>query len=124
MTRGAILVVEDDRDIRDSILEILTDNGYDTLAAANGKEALESMRAANPTPSLVLLDLMMPVMDGVTFRAEQRSDPQLKNVPVVVLTAHARGEQIAAELESSGFLQKPIALDDLLEMVERFAAPA
>lgn len=124
MPRGPVLVVEDDRDIRDSILEILADNGYETLAAANGKEALDSMRAADPAPSLVLLDLMMPVMDGVTFRSEQRNDPQLKNVPVVVLTAHARGEQIAAELESSGFLQKPIALDELLEMVERFAAPA
>jgi CheY-like chemotaxis protein len=122
MPRGPVLVVEDDRDIRDSILEILADNGYSTLAAANGKEALDFMRAADPAPSLVLLDLMMPVMDGVTFRSEQRTDPQLMNVPVVVLSAHARGEQIAAELETSGFLQKPIALDDLLEMVERFAA--
>jgi CheY-like chemotaxis protein len=118
--RGTVLLVEDDDDVRNAILEVLEDNGYRVVGAANGKDALDAIRTTSLKPALVLLDLMMPVMDGPTFRAAQRDDPTLESIPVVVLTAHPRGEETAANLYAAGFLRKPISLEKLLATVGRF----
>ena len=117
---GAVLVVEDDADIRTALIEVLADQGFRTTGAANGREALALLRGAAEKPKLVLLDLMMPVMDGEAFRSAQLTDPALKDIPVVVLTAHPRGEDTAARMHVSGFLQKPIALERLLAAVEEY----
>lgn len=82
-----IMVVEDDADVLDVIALTLEDHGYSVLVAANGRQALDKLRAAEHRPALILLDLMMPVMDGRQFREAQRRDPALADVPVVLLSA-------------------------------------
>jgi CheY-like chemotaxis protein len=118
-----VLVVEDDRDVRDSILEVLEDNQYHPVAASNGQEGLKALRDAGCKPCLILLDLMMPVMDGWGFRAAQKSDTELGSIPVVVLTAHASAQQTAQEMEAAGFLKKPVRLEALLDTVQRYCRP-
>jgi CheY-like chemotaxis protein len=115
-----VLVVEDDDAIREVVAETLTDEGYRVSVAGHGVEALEKMRATDALPGLILLDLMMPVMDGRTFRDEQLKDPRVAGVPVVLMTADARATEMASELAASGVLRKPVALRDLFAAVERY----
>jgi len=113
-----VLVVEDDVDIRATICEALEDNGYKAVPAANGLEALAYLRSDGEKPCLILLDLMMPVMDGQTFRAEQRADAALANIPVVVISAYRDVERYATELAAE-CLPKPVRLETLLETARR-----
>ena len=115
-----VLVVEDDQEVRDAIAEVLADSEYKPLSASNGAEALERLRAAVQRPCLILLDVMMPTMDGWEFRAEQRRDPTVKDIPVVLLSAHTDVKAAAAQMQVEGFLAKPVAIEKLLATVERF----
>ncbi len=115
-----VLVVEDDPDISDAIAQVLEDHDYVAKVAENGATALAQLRASEHKPCVILLDLMMPVMDGVRFRTLQRDDPSLRSIPVVVLSAHARAGAIAQELDAAGFIGKPVELVDLLATVRRF----
>ena len=117
-----VLVVEDDRDVREAIAEVLADSRYVALHAANGAEALQRLRSAPVRPCVILLDVMMPTMDGWQFRAEQQRDPSVKDIPVVVLSAHSDASEAAAKMEAAGYLTKPVALETLLGVVERFCA--
>jgi CheY-like chemotaxis protein len=117
-----VLVIEDDGDIRDTIAELLEERNYRPMLAPNGAAALVELRAVGTKPCLILLDVMMPVMDGRTFRAEQQTDPLLNDIPVVVLSAHADASAAAVEMKANGFLKKPIDLGRLLETVDRFCA--
>ncbi len=112
-----ILLVEDDEDVRGALAALLVGEGYEVVEAAHGAEALERLRASNFC--LILLDLMMPVMNGWQFRAEQLKDPALASVPVGVVTADNGAAQKAAEVGAVGYLLKPIELPDLLAHVER-----
>ncbi len=113
-----ILIVEDDLDIRDALREILEDEGYDACEAANGAEALEVLDHV-PKPGLVLLDLMMPVMDGYQFLEVFRANPAFADVPVVVVTA---GILVVPGI--AGFIKKPFDTEQLLRMVNKlFPAP-
>ena len=122
-TGPSILIVEDDLDIRDTVSQILEDEGYPVASAANGQEALDYLRGAD-LPGLILLDLMMPVMNGWQFRTEQQRDPRLSAVPVVVLSADSNVQEKAASLGAVGCIQKPIHLSDLLDTVDRFRLTA
>jgi CheY-like chemotaxis protein len=115
-----ILIVEDDDDIRRSLADVLEHRGYPVALAHNGLEALEYLRSAPQPPRLILLDLMMPVMDGWQFCAAQREDPTLATIPVVVLSAVTNLRQNAASLHVADYLPKPIELPQLLKSVERF----
>jgi CheY-like chemotaxis protein len=115
--RGNILIVEDDFDIRDALTQILEEEGYTVATAANGREALDAL-AGGPMPSLILLDLMMPIMNGWQFRAEQLKDARLASVPVLVISADPHLQAKVAMLGAVGILKKPIMLDDLLAAVE------
>jgi CheY-like chemotaxis protein len=115
-----VLVVEDDADIRQALLEVLQDHAYDAVSAGNGQEALARLQSTATRPCLILLDVMMPVMDGWTFRTAQASDPELRSIPVVVLTAHASAPQVAEAMDVAGYLRKPVKLDTLLATVHRF----
>jgi CheY-like chemotaxis protein len=117
-----VLVVEDDTDIRDAIAEVLTDGDYRALCASNGAAALAELRAAQPQPCVILLDMMMPVMDGKEFRAEQVRDAALRNIPVIVLSAHTEAGTAAAQMNAAGFLSKPVDLHTLLDTIEQFCA--
>ncbi len=115
---GCILVVDDERDLRDSIAELLVDEGYDVEEAGDGAEALAKARACHPI--VVLLDLMMPGMSGWEFRAQQRGDPELSEIPVIVVSALGK----TPGLDAAGYLQKPFDLEDLLSAVRRHAHAA
>jgi CheY-like chemotaxis protein len=117
-----ILIVEDDFDIREALTQILEEEGYAVRGAANGREALDLVASEDPKPKLILLDLMMPVMNGWQFRAEQLKDPGLASVPVLVISADPQVQPKAASLGVAGLLKKPIALDDLLEAVKTHCA--
>jgi CheY-like chemotaxis protein len=118
-SRPTILVVEDDADISDVVATSLEDQGYEVVLAANGQEALDKLRDGSPTPDLILLDLMMPVMDGFEFREEQRSDPAIASIPVVLFSAHADLRNTAAQLDAVEWLKKPVELATLLSVVAR-----
>jgi CheY-like chemotaxis protein len=117
-----VLIVEDDADIRGAIAEVLTDGNYRALEASNGADALDELRAAAPHPCVILLDVMMPVMDGKEFRSVQRDDEALREIPVVVLSAHDDATVLAEQMEAAGFLKKPVDLVTLLQTVEQFCA--
>jgi CheY-like chemotaxis protein len=119
-----VLVVEDDPDVRDSLCEALADSDYGVTGVANGREALEWLNSGAPLPCLILLDVMMPVMGGEEFRALQREDRALADIPVLLVSAHKEVSQLAASMGVAGALTKPFKLDTLLEMVGRFCCAA
>ena len=112
-----VLVVEDDPDLRKSICTVLDDAGYTSRPAENGEVALE--RAREERPCVILLDLMMPIMNGWEFRSEQLRDPNLSSIPVVIMTADGRAADKARTLHAD-YLRKPIHLDALLELVNDY----
>jgi CheY-like chemotaxis protein len=113
-----ILLVDDDRDVTDALRLVLSEEGYDVATASNGYEALIYLKSHSPPPSLILLDVMMPIMDGYEFRIEQQRDPALARIPVVVVTAGAIGERVA-EMGVTGLLRKPFDLERLLGELAR-----
>jgi len=114
-----VMIVEDDRDVRDSVREALEDHGYQTVGASQGKEALELLRSSAARPCIILLDMMMPVMDGWAFRKAQMADPALSSIPVIVLTAHSSASDTARDMGAVGFLRKPLTLQELLTAVKQ-----
>jgi CheY-like chemotaxis protein len=112
---ASVLVVDDEIDIRQAVAEVLADEGYEVFDAGDGAEALRKCRAFHP--SVVLLDLMMPGMNGWEFLDAQRHDPDVAKIPVVVLSALARSSSVDAQ----AFIQKPFDLDELLAVVKRCA---
>jgi CheY-like chemotaxis protein len=120
----SVLVVEDDRDVREAIAEVLKDSEYHPVSACNGVEALQRLREAPTMPCVILLDMMMPMMDGYEFRAVQESDPSLRDIPVVVLSAHADARTAAMRMNVAGYLKKPVELETLLDTIERFCREA
>jgi CheY-like chemotaxis protein len=112
----SILVVEDDDDIRNLLVELLEAEGYKTEAAINGKDALDKLSVI-PKPCLVLLDMMMPIMNGREFLDTIMKDAYLAPVPVLVVSAIA---DRADTKGSVGFLKKPIDLDVVLNVVSQF----
>jgi CheY-like chemotaxis protein len=115
---GLVLVVDDDRDICDTLQMVLEVYGYRVATAGNGREALAMVRSGDK-PCLVLLDMMMPVMSGPEFRAEQGRDPTIADIPVVVLSGDSRAGEKAKSMGLVG-LSKPVDIDDLLAVVGRF----
>jgi CheY-like chemotaxis protein len=113
--RRVILVVEDDPYIRQEIADLLGEHGFQVLLAANGAEALALLRGTRPC--LVVLDLMMPVMDGWTFRAEQLKDPDVAEVPVLILSGGGNVARAAEDLGAVSYLNKPFTAELLLEAV-------
>lgn len=117
-----ILVVDDDPAIRDVVADILSMSDYDVQTAANGAEALEQIRQEQP--AAVLLDLMMPIMDGWEFLRHCRREPPCAPVPVAIMSAARDASAVAHELGAQAFLAKPFELDDVLCVVDRLAAGA
>src|SRR5687767_10216683 len=109
-----VMVVDDDDEIRDALSGLLELEGYEVICASNGKEALDLLEVRRP--EVILLDLMMPVMDGWAFRARQKSDPRFADVPVVVLTA--AGVQAAKRVDANHVLHKPLSFDRIARAIE------
>lgn len=111
----SVMVIDDDVDIREILSEILADAGYSVVTAANGAEAIAMLKTV--TPSLILLDLNMPVMDGVEFRQRQRQDPATARIPTVVMSAVHQMQDRIAGLGVDDALAKPVDLARLLQVV-------
>jgi two-component system response regulator CpxR len=109
---SSVMVVDDDAAIRETLRELLEQEGYEVLSAENGKEALEMLERSNPLPGVLLLDLMMPVMSGWEVLEALQASPRLGAMPVVVVSAMGA--------PCSLFLQKPVKLARLLEVVGQY----
>jgi CheY-like chemotaxis protein len=114
-----VLIVEDDADLREMMAQMLSLEGFQAMAVSNGREALEYLHEAD-VPQVILLDLMMPVMDGWEFRRKQQADPSLASVPVIVLSALDQAR--AGNLDATAFLKKPLDFDHLLALVREHCA--
>jgi CheY-like chemotaxis protein len=114
-----VMIVEDDHDLRNAMAELLRADGYDLVLAKNGLEALESLR--EHTPSLLLIDLLMPIMNGVELIERLRSDPAWRDLPVVVMTA-ANDRIVGVDVESLKVpvLRKPVDLETLARVLADF----
>jgi CheY-like chemotaxis protein len=111
---ATVMIVEDNEDMRDMMALALKLVGIVVTTASNGREALAIMQN-QPPPCLILLDLMMPVMDGWELRAALSQDPRLAAVPVIVVSALTR--EPARDLGAAHYLAKPVDLDKLVELV-------
>jgi CheY-like chemotaxis protein len=118
-----ILVVEDDRDCRDLLCTWLETNGYSTIAAGDGAQALAKLEE-RPDIELILLDLMMPGMSGWQFRSSQRGLAQARKIPIIVMTGHPNPDGEAEWLDPEGVLLKPLDLRVVLNVVSRCCGPA
>jgi CheY-like chemotaxis protein len=112
-----VLIVEDDADLREMMAQLLTLEGFRAETAANGRDALDYLEKG-AHPDVILLDLMMPVMDGWEFRRRQSQNPALARVPVVVLSALDQSR--AADIDGAAFLKKPLDFDRLLSLVRHY----
>ncbi|AFE10392.1 response regulator [Corallococcus sp. CA054B] len=117
-----VLVVDDDPDILEALSEILEAEGFEIRRARNGKEALE--RLEPDPPHLILLDLMMPVMDGWEFAQRMRQKPDFAGIPIIVLSADRNVGSKAKDIGAMGHLAKPFELNDLLSMVRQSLNPS
>lgn len=114
-----VMVVEDDFTIRETLRDALELDGYHVQTAVNGQDALDRIDRG-PKPDLILLDLMMPVMDGRSFLDHVEKEPELSRIPVVVISATA--DEVSSR-GAAAFLKKPPDLDRILELVAKFTVP-
>jgi len=115
-----VLIVEDDADLRDMMAQLLSLEGYDAATVANGSEALQYLHGDIEKPHVILLDLMMPVMDGWEFRQHMKADPEIAKLPVIVLSALDQSK--ARDVDATAFLKKPLDFDRLLALVRQHCA--
>jgi len=119
MSLPTVFIIEDDVDTRDMLARFLELEGYHVEAASNGRQALD--RLSNGTPaSVIVLDLMMPVMDGWEFRRHQIEDARLKDIPTIVVSAAGRDR--LAKISANAYLTKPVDMDKLLEHVSQYCS--
>jgi CheY-like chemotaxis protein len=114
-----IMVVDDDVDLRETMLDVLRDAGFEAIGAANGADALQCLALLDRLPCVIFLDLMMPVMDGSGFRQKQLADPTLADIPVVAISAY-RDVAEQANVLGVPHLAKPIRLETIRETALRF----
>jgi CheY-like chemotaxis protein len=115
-----VLLAEDDEDLREAMVDMLNDAGYSVEAVSNGRDALSWLEDNLAPPRVILLDLMMPVMDGWQFLDERQKTPKIAAVPVVVLSANG---DFARESDTIGFMRKPVAVKSLLAVIARYCVP-
>ena len=120
---GRVLVIDDDDGVRAVMGKQLQHAGFDVVAAATGSEGLEMMRA-DPSIRVVLLDMIMPAMDGWRFRRAQLDDPSLAPVPAVVLTGAPLPSLVHDQLRAADYLLKPVGRDHLVSVVSNYCEPA
>jgi CheY-like chemotaxis protein len=123
---GTVLVVDDDLDLREIVADVLTHAGYETLCAEHGSAALEVLRRED-APDVILLDMMMPVMNGLSFAKEMRKDARIADIPIVTFSAQADHERAAQTIRAAASLKKPVKMKELLsvlgDVIRRSAAP-
>lgn len=123
MADQPILVIEDNSDFRALARWTLSRLGYAVVEAENGREALKYLRS-HPKPRLIILDLMMPIMDGRQFRAEQLKDEQLRDIPTLICTCEPDPAKAARELNAAGYISKARGLGGMLDAVSQVCQTA
>src|SRR5262249_54844421 len=121
MTSHMILVVDDDTAILDMIGQVLIEEGYEVLTTNNGRTAVDL--AHQQLPRLILLDLMMPEMNGWQVVDELRTSPHTRPIPILLLSARREMGRTAHELGVTAYLERPFDLDDLLDQVQHILTP-
>lgn len=114
-----LLVVEDSKDFQLLLKKLFSSEGYEVETASNGLEALEKIRSQTRLPNLILLDLMMPVMNGSDCYKELQLDSGLASIPVVVMTAHGDKQPLESNVNSPEFVRKPFDMKKLIEIVKK-----
>lgn len=115
-----ILLVDDDDAIRETVADALQDDGHHVVQASNGQEALDVLRSMDRAPNAILLDLMMPVMDGPAFREQQVASEAWRDIPVILFSADAAAKVKARDLAVQEVLIKPVKLASLLAVIARY----
>jgi CheY-like chemotaxis protein len=118
--RPAVLIVEDDHDVALTINDVVEDSGYRAICAANGREAL--LLLEDEVPALMLIDLFMPVMNGVELLKVIKKSPKLASIPRVIMTA--ANDQMIGVREDVTVLYKPVDFDALTQLLQRYCEPA
>ena len=116
---STVFIIEDDVDTREMLAKFLELEGYRVELASNGRQALDRL-SNGAEASVILLDLMMPVMDGWEFRRHQAKDNRLKAIPTIVVSAAGRDRM--AQIPADAYLSKPVDMDELLSRVSQFCA--
>ena len=116
-SRSTVLIVEDDHDIRVGVRALLEDEGFRVLTVTNGQTALDVLDRAKDLPSLIILDLMLPVMDGWHFAERVRERPHLAGIPIVIMSAY---ESPPPPEGAVGFIKKPVKAETLLHLVSTY----
>lgn len=114
-----VFVIEDDQDIRESVVEVLQTGGFSADSASSSYEAIEKLKQAEPKPYLILLDLRLPGKDGFEFRKEQRTIPEIAEIPVILLSADVYLPEKMTRIGAIDVLKKPVDIDNLLDTVRR-----
>ena len=114
-----ILIADDEDAICQLFVELLTDAGYRVADAGDGRAALAVLRQPGPPPCVAFIDHMMPNMDGLELRRQMLADPQLANIPVILLSADPRVQAQAAALQAD-FLAKPFGAQDVLTLAQHY----
>lgn len=118
--RCTVMVVDDSEDIRELIGRIYEREGFRVLLAEDGREALAKLRLADELPCVILLDMMMAGMDGLSFRKEQVKDQRLAQIPTILMTADTNAKQKSIEVGTNGYVRKPVDLSTLLAVTNKF----
>ena len=113
-----IMVIEDDDDIRELMKAMLEAEGYYSITASNGEEGLELLSQSETKPCMILLDMMMPIMDGWTFAEVAKKNVQYRNIPLLAVTAFS--DQMSLRENFQGVLKKPVRFDILLDIVRHY----
>lgn len=119
-TNKCIVIVEDDTDVRETLTELLEDEGYHPVGFSSGYDALKYLKETPKLPALILLDLMMPVMDGWEFREAQQGIDDIRDIPTVILSADNASQRAQHTLAATDYLSKPIHITTLLNLVEHY----
>ncbi len=117
-----ILLVEDDPGVRQGLTELIEQAGYTVAPVADGVQALAYLQDCDQLPTLILLDLMTPRMNGFEFRLRQQAKPHLQRIPTVALSAYAYRQSQQLPLNVTALLPKPVNIDQLLQLIERYCA--
>lgn len=120
MINKKILLVEDDQDIRDTLIELLEGEGYEVFFAENGQVGLDRLTAGGVLPNLILLDLMMPIKDGFQFCAEKDANPKIAHLPVVVMSADGHVRENQQRVNALAYLKKPLDIYEIINTVEKY----
>ena len=119
-----VLLVDDNRELSETLAEFLSLNGYAVQCAANGREAVQKITNSHIRPALILLDLKMPVLDGWGFLAERTKEPLLADVPIVIMSGCRDVAQKAKETGAVAVVRKPVEPQTLLRVIEHFGESA